>query len=177
MLNRDTKKILSTALIQGHVDYASTSWYYSLGSTLKNKLQVVQNKMARFILTKGPRDHIGYSELKSIGFLSSQDRVTQLSMNMVHSIFYGKCPEYMKTFFTKIRDVHSYNNRGSSYNFHVPKINTITAKTFYYNAITLWNSLPDNVKSLQNKDSFKKSLKSHLFSQGLLRETATVVTY
>ena len=66
VLNKDTRKTLTLALIQGHVDYASTSWYFSLGSTLRAKLQVVQNKMTRFIFNMGPRDHIGYSELKAI---------------------------------------------------------------------------------------------------------------
>ena len=169
-MNTSTRKILTSALIQGHMDYASVSWYYSIGSTLRHKLQVIQNKMVRFILNMGPRDHIGISELKQVGYLNSKDRVVQLSMNMVHDVFYGNCPEYMKMYFTKVSDVHSHNTRGSNFNFQVPKINSITSTTFYYNAIKEWNALPDNVRGITNKDTFKRVLKSHLNERAFQHE-------
>ncbi len=55
-------------------------------------------------------------------------------MNLVHDIFYDKSPNYMKTYFTKTRDVHMHNTRGSNLNFVIPKINNVTSGTFYYNA-------------------------------------------
>jgi hypothetical protein len=160
VLNTGTRKILSSALIQGHMDYACVAWYYSTSNVLKHKLQVLQNKVARFILNKGPQDHIGHSELKSIGYLNVNDRVSQLSLNLVHSIYYNRCPEYLKSHFTKIRDLHSHNTRGSEYNFVVPVTNTITQGTYYYNVIKDWNSMPDSLRSIEDKDAFKRSLKT-----------------
>ena len=97
-----------------------------------------------------------------MGYLNTKDRVSQLGLNVMHSIFYNRCPEYIKPFFTKVRDIHSYNTRGSDFNFQVPKINTITATTFYYNAIKDWNALPVQVREIQSKDAFKRSVKKFL---------------
>ena len=144
------------------MDYACMAWYFSLSAMLKNKLQIVQNKLARFITNSGPRQHIGHTELSSIGYLNVQDRVTQLSMNMMHNIFYDRCPAYMNSFFTKISDVHNYNTRGSNYNFRTPKINSISATTFYYNATAEWNRLPDSIKCIQNKSTFKEKVRWYL---------------
>ena len=176
-LNTPTRKILSNALIQGHTDYASVSWYHSASKTFQHKLQVIQNKMVRFILDKKPRDHIGQAELSSIGYLNTMDRVIQLSMNLTHDIFYDRCPSYMKTYFTKIKEVHSYNTRGSEFNFVVPKSNTVISGTFYYQAIKDWNALPIKLKCIENKDSFKRQLKLHLKYTAEQLETQSSVYY
>lgn len=176
-LNFSTRKILSTSLIQGHIDYACVSWFYGLPKFLQQKLQVVQNKMTRFILDKGPREHIGNEELKSVGFLNSKDRVVQLSMNLVHDIFYERCPDYLKTNFIKISQVHSHNTRGSDLNFKIPKINTVTSGSFYYNAIKEWNALPSELRQIRIKDSFKSALKQHLFNRASQRDTQTSIAY
>ena len=133
--------------------------------------------MVRYIFNMGPRDHVGNAELKKAGFLNSTDRVTQLGMNITHNIFYNNCPDYLKTFFVKTRDVHSHDTRGSNYNFRVPKINTITAGTFYYNAIKQWNSLPDDLRSVEDKVQFKKSLKTHLKIVADQRHQSSVISY
>ena len=177
VLNTEMRKILSTSLIQGNIDYASVSYYFGLGKNLKHKLQVIQNKMVRYIFNMGPRDHVGNAELKKAGFLNSTDRVTQLGMNITHNIFYNKCPYYLKTVFVKTRDVHSHDTRGSNYNFRVPKINTVTAGTFYYNAIKQWNSLPDDLRSVEDKVQFKKSLKTHLKIVADQRHQSSVISY
>ena len=135
VLNRTTRKILATALIQGNSDYACMSWYHSLNVTMKHRLQVVQNKVVRFILNLGPRDHIGQTELKEVGYLNTNDRVTQLGLNMIHSVFYDTCPDYLKPFYTRTRDIHSHNTIGSDFNFRVPNINTITVTTFCIRAL------------------------------------------
>lgn len=44
-----TRKYLCSALIQCHLDYSCCSWYPSLSKCLKNKLQICQNKIVRFI--------------------------------------------------------------------------------------------------------------------------------
>ena len=73
-LTKQTRKTLATALIQCHLDYSCSSWYSGLNEALKKKLQIIQNKVARFILNKGPREHIGQKELSSIGLLKVEDR-------------------------------------------------------------------------------------------------------
>jgi hypothetical protein len=50
-LDPRSRKTLSTALIQCYFDYSCSSWY----SGLTKKLQILQNKVVRFVLGLGPR--------------------------------------------------------------------------------------------------------------------------
>ena len=46
-----------------------------------------------------------------------------------------------------------------------PRMGSQGQKTFLYNAITLWNSLPKNIQSQQCKDIFKKEVKRFFLDQ------------
>ena len=59
LLDKDSMKVLATALIQCHFDYASTSWFGGLSKLMKGKLQIAQNKLIRVVLKVSPRTHIG----------------------------------------------------------------------------------------------------------------------
>ena len=52
------RRLLCNALIQPHFDYACTAWYTQLTKTLKDKLQVTQNKCIRCRLKLHCRKHI-----------------------------------------------------------------------------------------------------------------------
>ena len=70
MLNLEVRKTLCTALVQCSFDYSCCSWYPGINETFKKKLQVMQNKMIRFILRLDNRAHIGNDELiKAVFFL------------------------------------------------------------------------------------------------------------
>ena len=127
-LNKTTRQILCSTLIQSHIDYACMSWFYGISSSLKSKLQILQNKMVRFIDNIGPRYHLNLQEFHDIGYLHIENRVSQLALNTAHGIFYGKCPSYLNQFFVTVRDAHHYNTRSRNYNFVVPSINNITLK-------------------------------------------------
>ena len=160
-LSTDTRKTLSSALIQCHFDYSCSSWFSGVSQTLKNKLQIAQNKTVRFIKSLGPRSSVRQSELSSLGLLNVEHRVKQLRLNHVFKIYNNKCPSYMNENFTKVNEHHTYNTRSSQHNFVVPKIIGVESSTFYYNAIKDWNDLPNTIKAVDNLDQFKKQVKAH----------------
>ena len=49
----------------------------------KNRLQVTQNKIIRFVLKMDPRSHVGANEFKSIGWLPVSRIVDQIILNHV----------------------------------------------------------------------------------------------
>jgi hypothetical protein len=162
-LDLQSRKTLCSSLILSHFDYASSSWYSGLPSNLKIKLQTCLNKIARFVLNLGPRQHIGPMELTKIGWLNVQSRVAQLKLNIVHSIFHRQCPPYLLENFESIS--HQYNTRSSNLNFKIPNSTTIIQTTFYYSGIKLWNALPKIIQNIENKHNFKFHLKKHLAEQ------------
>lgn len=161
-LSTETRKTLTTALIQCHFDYSCSSWYAGVSQTLKNKLQIAQNKTVRFIKELGPRSSVRQPELSSVGFLNIENRVKQLRLGHAHKIYNNKCPTYLKDNFIKVSENHEYNTRSSQFNFVVPKIKGVDSSTFFFNAIKDWNSLPNNIKSIKDHNAFKTVIKQHL---------------
>ena len=64
-LDKQTKMLLTSALIQCHFDYGSSMWYTGTTCRMKKKLQITQNKVIRFILGLPSRSHIGVTEFSS----------------------------------------------------------------------------------------------------------------
>ena len=135
-----------------------SSWFGGISKTLKQKLQVAQNKVVRFILDLKPRDSITCDILDSLKMLRVENRVKQLCLNHVHNIFYGCAPSYLNSHFSLNENCTSGS---SSSNFKLPRIGGGGSESgsFYYNAILDWNAL---VKGLRNKDAFKAAVKTHL---------------
>jgi len=156
------RKLLCNSLIQCHFDYSSSSWYSGISKKLKNKLQVTQNKVIRFIHGYDHRASLKFADFKQIGWLDIDNRVKQLRLNHVHKIFYNKCPSYLHEKFTLSSTVHQYNCRNSENNFYVPLVDTFCSGAFFYQSILDWNSLPIKIKKIENKHVFKKAVKMHL---------------
>ena len=171
VLTINLRKKLSIALLLCHLDYCSSSWYPNLTSKFKSKLQVMQNKIARFTLKLPARSHIGQVELNSVGLLNVSDRVCQLRLNNVFKINCGQAPHYLTANFNKLSDTHRYNTRGRRLDFHVPSVKGLGSKSFYYQGICDWNVLPDNIKCQENLQSFKKHVKLFLANRTLSTES------
>ena len=116
-LNKSLRKNLSMALLQCHLDYCVTTWYPTLSSQLKNRLQTNQNKIARYILNYNHREHIGQTDLSSTNFINVSDRVEQLRLNHVFKIRHGTSPRYLLEGFRRISNIHGLQTRSSSNNF------------------------------------------------------------
>jgi len=176
-LNLKSRKILCSALILCHFDYSCSSWYSGITQTLKNKLQVAQNKTVRFILEMEPRSHIGQAELDSLHMLNVNSRVKQLRLNHVFKIFSNSSPDYLSHKFIKISSVNNHQTRGSIHNFQIPRVNGAAACTFYANAIKDWNSLPSHKQNITKLCTFKISIKDFLSTKSKDVENCMFVYY
>ncbi len=79
-----TRKLLASALIQCHYDYACSLWYSSLTKSTKSKLQISQNKLVRFTLKLHSRTHLDLSHFETLGWLPIKQRVNQRKLNHVY---------------------------------------------------------------------------------------------
>ena len=166
-LNTRSRLTLATALIQCYFDYASSSWYSSLTKTLQKKLQVMQNKVVRFVLDLGPRSRISCDQLDVVNMLNVSDRTSQLRLNHVFNVIHGCAPTYLKEHFTLNNNV---TRGGHNMHFQLPSVNSHTKSSFYFNAIKHWNMLPLEVKEHRNRNSFKDAVKAHLTERARSRE-------
>jgi len=81
--NLKTKKLLVSALIQCHFDYAPSCWYSSLTKHLRSKIQISQNKVIRYVLNLTPMTHIGANEFRKVNMIPVEIRVNQLKLNQM----------------------------------------------------------------------------------------------
>ena len=172
ILNFKDRKTLCSALIQCHFDYSCSSWYTGLKKGLKQKLQIMQNKIVRYILDLGNRAHIGCNEIEKVNMLYVEDRVKQMKLNHVFKIWNGSGPNYLKEKFHKLSDTESrICTRASTNNFFLPRVSGQGINTFYFSAIKDWNSLPVSIKEIQNFETFKTRVKTNITCESKNRET------
>ncbi len=127
----------------------------------KNKLQIKQNKMVRFILDLDPRTHITTKHMVDLSILKIPGRVKQLRLDTTHKLYYNQALTYLQTNFNKTRD-RAHHTKDSHWNFVVPNVKGAESNVFYFSAIKDWNKLPTELKTCENVASLKKELKKHL---------------
>ncbi len=150
-------------------DYAVSSWYPFMSQTAKKKLQVVQNKIIRFMLNLGPRDHVGTEQLNTLGLLNVEDRAKLIRLHNAHKVYYEQAPKYLMTNFNKSRNIRGMSTRHRAYNFDLPRVTGEEKCTFYYNTIKDRNGLPDRLKACSNLLSFKSKLKQCMHEAAINR--------
>ena len=75
LLDKKCRQTLCSALLQPHIDYCCSSWYGGLTVALKERLNVIQRKMVRFIHGLDNRAHVDTKNLRDLSWLSIADRV------------------------------------------------------------------------------------------------------
>lgn len=155
------RKMLCQSLCQPHFDYACNVWYRSMGKGLKNKLQTAQNKLIRYVLQYDSRQHLEYDDFVKVKYLSVEKRVDYLNICMMYKIYHGEAPSYMCNL---ARVTHNHATRNSTMSFIVPQVKSQGLKSFSYNGIKLWNSIPSYIRKICSKEDFKFKCKKHMFN-------------
>ena len=162
LLDTNCRRILCSSLIQPHLDYCCSFWYSGLTGRLRDRLDVIQRRMVRYILGYGPRDHVGSGEIGALSWLLIKDRVRYFKLAHIFKIVHGKAPGYLTGRFVPIEATHGHNTRSSSHNFHVSKALSYSPTSFSYTAIKEWNSLPTALKAVESEKLFRRKLHEHL---------------
>ena len=160
---------LVVALVLSRLDYGSTV-LFGLSHKLVDKLQSVQNAATRLIFAARRRDHIS-PLLQSLHWLRVADRITfrlaVLTYRCLHSS--APAPEYLSRQLLRVSDVQTCQRlRFSSSTALVISRTcraTIGGRCFSAAATSVWNSLPETVRSSTSLALFRKSLKTELFTR------------
>ena len=159
LLDVHTRRILCSALVQPLIDYCCSSWYSGLSSKLKQKLDVIQRRMARFVFSYGPRDHVGTDDFRKLSWMLISDRVNYFKLLHVFKIRHGMAPQYLVERFTSVEQTHQHNTRGRGRNFSISENISGSLVSFSYTAAKLWNDLPNSLKDIGSLSLFKKRVR------------------
>ena len=127
-------------------------------------MQICQNKVARFVLNKHHRSHIGLAEFQSLGWLPVNHRVQQLKLIQVFKITHDLSPLYLNHDFQSVSQMHSYSTRRQVSNaFWVPHSGAAIQASFYRTAIIAWNNLPVFLRTARQLSFFRSGLKRYIY--------------
>ena len=132
--------------------------------TFPCRLDVLQRRMVKFVLSRDMMYHVSYSDLRQLSWFSVSDRVRYFKLTMVFKVKKGFAPTYISESFQTVASRHSYCTRGSFCDYSVSKELANSPHSFTFTAIKFWNELPMSLKQLDTLPNFRKRLKDHLFS-------------
>ena len=144
------------ALIQLHFDYCCSVWN-GLGETLSTKIQKLQNRAVR-VITRSSYDTNASVLLNALQLDNLYVRRRKLKAQLMFEIILkGNMPSYLRTLFS-IRNTE-YNLRNNQFKLNLPKPRTNYLKrSLSYDGALLWNSLPEEIRSLTVFPQFKKAI-------------------
>jgi hypothetical protein len=162
-LTEDAAASLIHAFITSHLDYCN-SLLNNVPACYLQKLQYVQNSAARTLLKLKKFDHI-QPALSELHWLPIRYRIDFKILLLVFKALHGCAPKYIQDYI-KLTGNTKYNMRSNhTRTLVVPKFKCITfgKRSFAVAGPLLWNSIPQDLRIIDNAEHLKKQLKTHLF--------------
>ena len=83
------------AMILLRIDYASNIYYHGLPKFLQRCLQVIQNKMIRYVLNYSNITYLVANDFNEVKWVSFENRIEYLAASHVFNCIDEQAPEYL----------------------------------------------------------------------------------
>lgn len=160
-LDLNSTKLLTNALVTSRLDYCN-SLFYGMSNRLLNRLQSVQNSLARIVMPQVKRHEHITPTLKQLHWLPVRQRIIFKIGLLTHKVLNNKGPQYLRD---TLNLLPASNRRSSCKKLlDVPFCKFEKARgAFSVAAPCVWNSLPQALRDCSSENTFKSKLKTHLF--------------
>ena len=161
VLSKEMLQKVYLSCIQPYTEYGCTVWG-NCSSGLKNKIQRLQNRAARIILNNFDYENFnGIDLVKSLNWLSFEERFKYLTCVLVYKAIHGLAPNYLCDSIILDKDITDRHTRSADeMHAHVPKFKTeYFHKSFSITGPQTWNSLPSALRNASKLSTFKKECK------------------
>ena len=151
----NTMKTLYKSIVIPHFDYCDTV-YDACGKGLKDRLQRLQNRGLRLVLSQKPRTASDTLHAEANVRKLQQSRDFHLSC-LMFNVLNGLAPKYMSAMFCKISAKHNVNTRSASEgDLYVKRAHKeVGKKSLSYRGAEAWNNLCTEVRNSENINQFK----------------------
>ena len=149
--------MLYKSLILPHLDYAAMIW----GSASTSQLQPLQDLQTKTLIQLVKNSEIDEKEVHTLCNIPLlKDRRNEQLAIIIFNILHRDHDSYLITPIETAN--HPYATRGHELNLVLPKPNANSMKrTVTYRGIQIWNELPNETRLCENKQTFKRLLRSH----------------
>ena len=162
ILTDESAAILIHALVTSRLDNGN-SLLFGITNTLMCKLQRVQNTAARVLSRTRKFEHIT-PVLRNLHWLPVKQRVAFKIMLITWKALNDSAPTYLQDLLTQYSP-HRHLRSSDKHLLVTPRTRTLYGdQAFSVSAPTLWNSLPQEIRSCQSLQTFKCLLKTFMFN-------------
>jgi len=159
LLTKDQLKVIVNSLVVSCLDYCN-GLFYGLTEKLLMQLQLIQNAAAKAVTGKYKHDHLD-EDLCQLHWLNVKKRIIFKIALLAYKSVIGVAPAYLQELFR-------YSHHGHTLKLIIPEVKSkYGQRSFSVIGPRLLNRLPTSVTSSVNVDTFKMSLKTHLFNLSL----------
>lgn len=159
LLTTEAKILIYYSLFYPYIQYCNVAWGSASNITLK-PLILLQKRIIRTISGSGYREHTN-SLFKELGILKINDVHTLESLKFVNSQITN--PNVHN--FQRVSDIHHANTRNQNHLRPIQARTSLSKKFVTYAGCNLWNNLPLDLRTTNNKVTFKIKCKKYLLSQ------------
>ena len=167
-LTQDAAVSVANAFVSSHLDYCN-SLFRSLFKFNLHRLQSIKKSAARIVTNSCKRTLV----LRKLNWLLIQFRSEFKLATLVYKFIHTGFPKYFAPHLSTYRTTYSTRRSQSVANFlNLPKFQPTFHKStkefgfsFAFDPPTVWNSLPENIRSSPSIASFRKKLKTYLYTK------------
>src|SRR3989442_13240810 len=129
-----------------------------------DRLQLVQNALARVVVPTVRRSHHISPTLRSLHWLPTPQRITFKIASITFKTLQNNQPSYLLNLLIPYRPLAHSLRSSDQHLLTVPFFKSSQARrSFLFAAPTIWNSLPLALRISSSSASFHSALKTHLF--------------
>ena len=161
-LDDQTASLIAHSLISSRLDYAN-SVLFGAPNYVSNKLQCIQNSLARIVLQSDCRAH---SEpiLRQLHWLPMQSRIRFKLATITYKALSTNSPQYLSSLIHYYQPARFLRSSDQHLLLPTPSSTNFGSRSFRCSAPAIWNLIPLEIRSSQSIETFKRNLKTHYFS-------------
>ena len=166
----DAAKTIVCSLVLSRLDYCNSILSGSPKWLIQKKIQRVQNTAARITLRMPITEHTT-PLLRMLHWLSIPSRIAYKIDSLCHTALTTACPKYLwelLNVYTPARPLRSSLDP-NILNIATARTKSYGRQAFAYQGPIKWNRVPGSIRTVEEKDTFKRHLKTAIFSAECLR--------
>ena len=160
LLPPSSLKLLYNSFIQPHIQYGQAVWG---GCSNQNKHRIVTIQK-RAIRTVCKAYHLAHTEprMKKLKLLNFDDLYRQC-IPLCHNSIMKRAPQKINNLLVLEKSTNTYTTRNQAtnpLNLKIPNLKSRAgSQSFRSQGPTLWNEIPNEIKSIERREIFKSSIK------------------